>query len=412
MSKVFAVLGALALFISLTLLASVPKLPNIAVIGLMALSLLMLSIDRGGRAIAGQPMFLMVCTSGLLLFAALLPTATSAEHVLSILILTPLWLAGPYAALLAHAPARLLSPISIGLLALVGTAATSALAGFDVYFRGMTRGGFIVNNPIHLADLAIGLGFLSLVGMFGSSKFRFTVLSGPAFALATIVLSGSRGPLLAFAPMAVIAIVYLAFFVVSPPKAVLAMAGIFLAAMLLISPFITVNLGSRDFRLIDFVQAVQTGTDLDSSDAERLQMIRNAWRALQASPLFGHGMVDYQAKAAAFAPPGSPPINMEHLHNDFANFSVIGGALGLLSYLLILAAPLVGGVLAQGPRRPELIFIGLMASSGYLLMGLTNAMIGILTQTILYAVMLALVGALGVQETKSDHEEASPGEQP
>ena len=39
--------------------------------------------------------------------------------------------------------------------------------------------------------------------------------------------------------------------------------------------------------------------------------------------------------------------------------------------------------------------VGLVAGVGYFGMGLTNAMFGVLSQTVVYAVILALIAALG-----------------
>ena len=60
-----------------------------------------------------------------------------------------------------------------------------------------------------------------------------------------------------------------------------------------------------------------------------------------------------------------------------------------------LVAPLVGGLAVRGPDRPAAIYLGMVAGVGYLGMGLTNAMFGVLSQTVVYAVIPALIAALG-----------------
>ncbi|QQR38910.1 O-antigen ligase family protein [Devosia rhizoryzae] len=391
MPQLVSLLAALALFAGLVLSTPLPEVANIIGLALMVVALIALFFDRQARDIAKQKHFLVVYGAGLLLLLALIPTATSAEHIAAILILAPLWLAGPYAGLVARAPRQLLWPLSIGVLALIGTTASTLIAGYDVFVLQMPRGGFSVNNPIHLADLAVSLGFLSLLGLSSRSRWRFIVLLGPVLALATVLLSGSRGPLLAFFVLSAVSAVFYVAAIWRPRRAIALGLGLAFACLVFAAPFVSVDLNGRKFQLADIAQQVLTGSTEDGSTSERLFMLQTAWGAFKASPVYGFGMIDYPAKAAPFGPPDNPFAPSQHLHNDIADFAVIGGLLGLLSYALIVLAPLLGGLRA---RRPDALFIGLMATTGYFTMGLTNAMIGILTQTMLFGLMLALIGML------------------
>jgi O-antigen ligase len=67
----------------------------------------------------------------------------------------------------------------------------------------------------------------------------------------------------------------------------------------------------------------------------------------------------------------------------------------LLSYGMLLAAPLAGALAVGGRWRGAALYLGVLMPVGYFAMGLTNAMLGILTQTVVYAVVLALIAALG-----------------
>jgi O-antigen ligase len=389
--QLVSLLAALALFAGLVLSTPFPEVANIIGLVLMVVALIALFFDRRAREIARQPHFLAIYGAGVLLLLALIPTATSAEHIAAILILAPLWLAGPYAGLVAHAPRQLLSPLAIGVLALIGTGAATLIAGYDVFVLQMTRGGFSVNNPIHLADLAVSLGFLSLLGLFSRNRLRFIVLFGPLLGLATVLLSGSRGPLVAFAVLAGISAIFYIAVVWRPSRMIALCLSLVFASLVLAAPFVSIDLSGRQFRLVDLAQEIAAGSSEDGSNNERLFMLKTAWGAFQASPVYGHGMIDYPAKAAEYAPNDNPYAPSGHLHNDIADFAVIGGLLGLLSYALIVLAPLIGGLRA---RRPDALFIGLTATTGYFTMGLTNAMIGILTQTMLFGLMLALIGML------------------
>lgn len=392
--QVFSVLAVVALVAGLVLSTPFPEVANVTALVLMSIGLVTLAFDKEARAMAKRPSFLMAYGAFSALLLALLPTARGVEDIAAIMILAPLWLAGPYAALIARAPKGLLEPSALGVLALLGTVGAVAVTGYDVFILQMPRGGFSVNNPIHLADLAVSLGFFALVGLFGRHRWRFVVLLGPLFALAAVLLSGSRGPLLAFCVLAIVAAGY--FVVVSwkPSRTIIAAVVVVLACLALAMPFVTFNLGGREFQLAQSVGSIMAGDSTDSSNNERFAMLRTAWGAFQASPIFGHGLINYTSKAAVFSPADNPYIIGEHLHNDIANFSVIGGMLGVLCYAMLILAPLVGAAKADGAQRNMVLFIALMASSGYVAMGLTNAMLGILTQTVLYGLMLALIGIL------------------
>jgi O-antigen ligase len=128
-------------------------------------------------------------------------------------------------------------------------------------------------------------------------------------------------------------------------------------------------------------------------DPVRAVIYQGAAGAFAASPIFGHGMIGFNEVAASFMPTDNRYV-YEHLHSDIADFAVIGGVLGMISYTLLLLAPLAGAWRVRSPARPAVLYLAVMASSGYLLMGLTNAMFGILTQTVLYGLMLALIVVL------------------
>jgi len=141
-----------------------------------------------------------------------------------------------------------------------------------------------------------------------------------------------------------------------------------------------------------------SGSTSDGSIGERLYMYQSAWNAFWASPWYGFGLIDYTSSAAQYAPSGPiqwPPSG--HLHSDTADFAVIGGLMGLVSYALLLAAPLVSAFKAMGPWRGPIIYLGVTLPCGYFAMGLTNAMFGILTQTTVYSVTMALIACLSVQ---------------
>ena len=118
----------------------------------------------------------------------------------------------------------------------------------------------------------------------------------------------------------------------------------------------------------------------------------SAYNAFLASPIVGYGLIGFVEKVVAFPPLSGAPVGFDHLHNDLADFAVAGGAMGILAYGLFLAAPVVEAVRApRGRNRRVAVLMSTTICVGYAGMGATNAMLGVMSQTLLYAVVLALV---------------------
>ena len=383
-----------ALLAGLTLPTVAPEIANVATLIIMGVGLLLLAFVPSARAVMRQPAVLLLLVAGLLLLLALAVTAKSPMHIVAIMVLAPLWLAGPHAGLLVRL-GRWLTPLVIASFALAGAAGGAAIAAFDVLVRQQERGGLLVNNPIHLADLSLMLGFVALVGALDRRQIRLLFLLGPVLALITVWFSASRGPLVAFVPMLVIGGIAIAWMTLPRRLAIAAAVTVVTGVGIAGFAVIGLGLGGRLSSLGQLGVVLLTGSSADSAISERLFMYLSAWNAFWASPWFGHGMIDYTAIAGQYAPPGPGYPPSGHLHSDIADFAVIGGGLGLLSYGMLLMAPLAGGRAVRGPNRPAAIYLGIVASIGYFVMGLTNAMLGVLSQTVVYAVILALIAALG-----------------
>ena len=388
------VLAWATLLAGLTLPTIAPEVANVATLFLMGTGLLLVASVPTARAVLQQRSVLLALVAGLVLLLALANTAKSPMHIIAILALAPLWLAGMHAGLLVRL-GRWLTPPVIASFALAGAAGGAAIAAFDVLVRHQDRGGFLVNNPIHLADLSLMLGFVALVGVLDRRPIRLVFLLGPVLALITVWFSGSRGPLVAFVPLLVVGGIAIAWMTLPRRLAIVTAAVVIAAVGIGGFAIIGLGLGGRLSSVGEVSTVLLTGSSADGATSERLFMYQSAWNAFWASPWFGHGMIDYTTIARQYAPTGPDYPISEHLHNDIANFAVIGGGLGLLSYGLLLVAPLVGGLAVRGPDRPAAIYLGMVAGVGYLGMGLTNAMFGVLSQTVVYAVILALIAALG-----------------
>jgi len=395
LSKPFTILAWIALVLGLALPALYPRATNIGVLVIMAIGLLAVIIQRKNLDIFRQKGIATLLIACAILLVALLPTAKSAQHVLAIFILAPLIFAGCYAFIVSHIADRI-TPLLIGSLAALGACGGAAIAGYEVIVLGAGRGGFLVNNPIHLADLSVALGFIALVGLYDRSPWRWLVLMGPVAALAATLWSGSRGPLVGFAALAIVGGAFLVFTLWHGSRAMRWTFGLAVALVLAVSPFVEISLGGRVLSAQSILASFTETEAPDGSMRERAVMYQSALAAFGASPIYGHGMIGYAGIAAQYAPPGTTMSVYDHLHSDIADFAVIGGIVGLVGYALILLAPLVGAFRARGSA----LYLAIVMSVGYLVMGLTNAMIGILSQTVLFGVVTALIAILAKREAE------------
>lgn len=387
MTQPIQLAGWAVLVSCLLLMPALPELANIVAIAGMVIGIPLLAIDlRSGKRLTAAEW--IVVAASLILLAVLLPTIGSADDAVVLLALAPLPLSIPLAALLARLEDRL-TLRTIATLALLGTAVAAGITGYDVFVRGIRRGGYLTMNPIHMADIAILLGLLSFAGILeGEWRKRLIFLAGPVFALLAVLWSGSRGPLLAYIGLAGFSVLFTtAIALPSRYRRPAVLSVFFLFVAVGIHGLSTSWLGQ--IRGVDQFLNLAGGNiaDVDGSTRIRLQLYEGAWLAFLDSPIFGHG-ADFVA--AADARVAGNISGWEHLHSDLADFAALGGTLGLIAYLAVLAAPLVA-VLRRRPPHKALVYLGMTAGLGVLAMGLTNAIFGILTLTVLFSLVLALM---------------------
>ncbi|MBO9587056.1 O-antigen ligase [Devosia sp.] len=293
------------------------------------------------------------------------------------------------------------SSLLIATFALAGVSGAAVVAILEVVATGTVRAGGGVANPIHFADVALLVGFMACSGMVGKKGFwRFLFLLGPVFATVAVVLSGTRGAVVAIAGMlAVAAIGLVVLRQVSAKKALIALAVLVVggAAALLLGAS---QLSGVQRVLIDIAEVLQHGLPTDESTAIRLQMIAGGTKAFLQSPIFGHGPLAFVnlANELSELPFGSWP----HLHNDLADFAASAGVLGLVAYVLFLLAPIAEAARApKSEARPRILVLASTLVGGFFIMGLTNAMFGILTVTVTYAVICIVIGILARQASNA-----------
>lgn len=265
-------------------------------------------------------------------------------------------------------------------------AAVALLGGaYEHFVLGVNRPG-LGNNPIHFASLAAMAGCLAMVGVaVGRSPWRYLFLLGPVFGLASAVIADSRGPMLGALAMSGVGMLVLigwlwrerSFQLAAGTSAAIAVAG----AIYLV--------GAGNFRVAGILQS---GLDIfrftGGPDDIRAALYASALEVLRTSPIFGVGLGQVMLTADAMFPQLVPPAGLENLHADWANFAAMAGSLGLLAYLLLLAAPLLL-LLDRRARRDRPVVLGaVLLSTGQLALGISNATFGILPQTVIYAVAL------------------------
>lgn len=351
-------------------------------------------------ALASRDEVLRSWPSGLLLGVLVLVGLTipfvyrSEMDLLPLAAFAPLLLAPGIAALLRRSP-EWLSPYAFAMACLVGAVAAS-LVGLAEYAEVEGARAGAGNNPIHYGGIATMLGFMALTGtVAGRAPLRLLFLLGPAAALVAVLLSGSRGPLMAWVALAVVSAPLVLWWSRRDPW----LLGVF--ALGAVSA-VAVLLHSTENRAIEalgrFVAALTSG-EMGTSDVARSAMYHSAWQAFIDSPLVGQGYGQIMPFAQALHPEVPVLAQLDNYHSDIANFAAMSGIPGLLAYGFVILSPLV--LLFSAPARANrgLVLGSLMLVVGYGALGLTNAMFGLLPQTMLFVLMLGYLMALQQKET-------------
>lgn len=292
-------------------------------------------------------------------------------------------------------PARFVpTPLHFALLCLL--AVVIALAGglYERFVLGIYRPG-MGNNPIHYATLAVIVGNMALVGVVATTaRWRYVFLAGPILAMAAAIIADSRGPMAGGVAMTGTGLVLLTCWHWREKafrRIVLAAAllGVLLLAGLVMqgNPRILALFNGDVVNIFRF-----TG----SSDDIRAALYASAIEVLRIAPVFGLGLGQIMLTAQTMFPDllNTVGLGLENLHADWADFAAMAGGVGLLALLLLLAAPLLL-LLNPAARRQRSIVLGAcLLSMGQMTLGVSNAMFGVLPQTVIYAVMLGYLAAL------------------
>lgn len=351
-----------------------------------------------------SPYFLLLISSIVLLAIPLPFHWTGLEDLFPLLVLVPVLLA-PGAAIYASRQPGLVSLETASFAMLGGAAASAGIALFEFLALDIVRPGG-GNNPIHFAGIATVLGFGALCGFFlFKGPWRLVFLLGPISGAIAVLLSGSRGPGIALLCLAALAFLFLLF---TQRKSrwiwvvVIAVPALFIAFW-----FFMHDIGAFD-RIFESVRKIPWAlTDLQSSiGGDRPSLITGAIGAFLDAVIVGHGYSHMMSSVLPHVAPEYATIaEYDHLHSDLANFGVSSGVFGIAGLLVVIVTPIVAAWSHKGTSTfTGALYLGVVTSAAYFLLGMTNAVIGVLPQTALFGVLLGLLaGTSASSNLRGDH---------
>jgi O-antigen ligase len=277
---------------------------------------------------------------------------------------------------------------------LLGVMFCGVVALNSSFLMGAERAVGFLMGPNFLARLALILAFLGLAALFLTrSPFRYLAYLGMPLALGVLVLSGTRGAFVAIPGMGLV----LAGFLATDRRewrhltiiVVLGVAGLALVFF---------GTSRFDAMLALIGEVLKGGATADNATAERVFMVQGGFRAFLHSPIWGFGWANLRPAAALtmdMTRYGTDPGGAFQFHNDFANFAVASGLIGMLSLIAIYFAPVLGAL--AGPRDRYFrarLYCCLQLTVGYIAFGVTDLSMGYELPTTLYALLTAMILAV------------------
>lgn len=275
-------------------------------------------------------------------------------------------------------------------LASAGVLVALAVALFQIVVLGQPRADNILFGAILLANTAILLGFLALIGVMTEGRYRWGYSAMPLVAVMIASMTGSRGPLVAILPLIAVATVAIArrhrigFLKATAGGmlyAALCAAIVFLAPTRSISILSAIGDVAAQERVRDFTTQI------------RLDLYWAGYQAFLEQPIFGHGWARLMSAAWPYLPADkSPYIVLPQLHNDVVNFAVAAGVIGVGIYLALLTAPLFG--VTRSPRDSQFnvrIYGVVVLVVAFACDGLTDLMLGFEFHTAFFATLVAIL---------------------
>jgi O-antigen ligase len=318
-------------------------------------------------------------------------TADAPSDALRVFNFIMLLLFGPVALLLAQR-AGPDSAQRVAALAAIGVALGLLSILWDLLVNGESRPRGFNIGPIVLSNALLAIAFLALgAALVYRGRRSWLYAAVPLAAILATLLTGSRGPLLAVPPLLLLSLVWFwrARFRGSPRIALWALGALAVAAVL---GFLLVQ--GRAATMLTILQQLAAGTAVvDETTRIRFALYEAGWQAFLQSPWIGHGWANLMEAATVHLRPEDVVFaRYPQLHNDFLNFAVAGGVVGVVCYLLILATPLVGALVSpRDSLRTFRLYGASVLVVTYFFAGLTDLMFGFEFHTMLFVMLTAIL---------------------
>jgi O-antigen ligase len=349
---------------------------NIAIL----LGLLTLFVaDRGAyRVVFGLPHIRMLAASfGLLAIATLVVAGTSPD-ALVLFDFTPFLLAIPVSAVFLRAKIPD-AQFQLSWLALVGTLVACGVAVFQYVVLHNTRPGGWELSPIHFADIAVTLGFMSGAGLLNRASRAWPLFAlGPFLGVGAGLLSGTRSSLLVAVALLLL---WLVCFIrrATWRRALIPVLG---AVVVVGGTAAAVpGVATRVIDVGDLLRQIASAQPVDGPQfGFRLDQYEGAVRAFADSPVFGHGWRHQVQSALPYMSPSAQrDYAVEHwgyIHDEFLNMAVGMGGFGVIAWLLLMGYPPAAVFWARrhGRLSAEAVYLVLAPWLGILVGGLTDVL--------------------------------------
>jgi len=261
----------------------------------------------------------------------------------------------------------------------------------------------LFTNAIVLADMVVMLLVLALFCRPHGVRGWAWGLPAAALGCATLVLTGSRGALLAL--LAVFLVMALTLRWGSLQRRLLILAALLGLSVVAVVSVPELRHQVRLTELHSDVQRLERG-DADSSAGARVERLQVAWDTFLDHPLTGVGVGHFdnamQRLPVCRDDPLEPRCHLGHAHNDLAEWGATQGVLGALLLLAVYGVPLwlflwlhrhSGRATFRGPAAA-----GVMIVVCYVLCGLTQSMFAHQITASFYASIVGVLAGLSRAE--------------